>query len=118
MKNLVTRKQLAEMVGIPKDLLVTYSKTKYTHLPKAVMRQRNIFYYDKKEAEQWVENYKKVYVTKELGLVKRRAFYSIRGFQLTLDQQIDLDIRIMKAKKNKPITQTVHVKEIDLYARP
>jgi hypothetical protein len=36
-------------------------------------------------------------------------------FQLTLDQRIDHTIKILKAKRNKPITHTVSIKELDLW---
>jgi hypothetical protein len=36
-------------------------------------------------------------------------------FQLTLDQRIDQTIKILKAKRNKPITQTVKLKELNLW---
>ena len=38
-------------------------------------------------------------------------------FQLTMDQRIDVTIKKLRAKHNKPITQTVTLKELDLYAQ-
>ena len=38
-------------------------------------------------------------------------------FQLTMDQRIDATIKKLRAKHNKPITQIVKLKELDLYVQ-
>ena len=118
MSDLLTRQQIADMAGIAPSLIPIYSKTKHTRFPRYVLKRGLVYYYDREEGEQWVKDYERVYVRREVAALKRPPFSAPLRFQLTMDQQIDLDIKLLKAKKNKPITQIVNVKEIDLYARP
>jgi len=111
MMDMVTRKQLADLAGISTCSLAAWAKGKYTKLPKPVHRVGNTYYYGRGEAEQWVANFHTLQAQKADGTRQAAPASLPMGFQLTLDQKIDWDLKMLRARHSKPKTQTVKLSE-------
>ena len=113
MTDRVTRKQLADLAGISTCSLAAWAKGKYTKLPKPVHRVGNTYYYGRGEAEQWVANFHTLQAQKADGTrsAPLTASHLPMRFQLTLDQKIDWDLKMLRARHSKPKTQTVKLIE-------
>ena len=106
----VTRTQIAKYCGIGVHAIGVLCKTMSSTFPKPIGKQgrESLYYLD--EVQHWIEQRKKKLEGKEVS--NNITFLDItRQFILTQEQRNLHQYKRQLARCNKPITQTVHLKD-------